>query len=69
MTQATTALIDEEALEDYYEGLCRGDYQSVMVLSLAMQMQVLLFAAARSAQWLCDLELNSVQMDCGEGAS
>lgn len=49
-------LLDEHVLEEYFEGLCRGDYQSLLSLTLHEAAQVQAFTLARLCQWNVQLE-------------
>ena len=55
MPESFEALPDE-ILEEYFEGLCNGDYLSIQVLPLHERKQVEAFVMARQCQWLVLLE-------------
>ena len=52
----TIELLEDSDLEEYYEDLCKGNWQGIAGLPHHQAHQVLAFAAARNAQWLLQLE-------------
>lgn len=46
----------EEILEEYYEELAMGRWQSVAALDVHEQLQVIVYATGKNAQWLTQLE-------------
>jgi hypothetical protein len=49
-------LLEEGDLEEYYEDLCKGNWQSIVGLPHHQAHQVLAFAMALNAKWLVELE-------------
>lgn len=48
--------LEEEILEEYFEGLCQGDYNSIQALEPWERRQLEAFVMAKQCQWLVQLE-------------